>query len=120
MYRLTRPLLITLLLAALALRAMLADGYMPDGSGVIRLCTPEGMVSVVFDAESGEVVEVDEPGDTECPWASAFFAAIVLPAPGLLPLAPSQAPLRPAMVGKALIRAPPGLPPARAPPRVSC
>lgn len=115
-----RICLVTLLAAAVFLRALLADGYMPDQDGGIRLCTPDGMVTVVIDPTTGEAVEVDESLSAECPWAYAFFPAAMPPGPpGLaVPYEPVSPPERFAAgrpAGQSV-----SLPPARAPPRILC
>ncbi|MDZ7789533.1 MAG: hypothetical protein U5L08_03390 [Xanthomonadales bacterium] len=109
-----------MLLAAIVIRSLLADGYMPDEGGSVRLCTPEGMVTVVIDPETGEPVEVDETNSAECPWASVLFpAALLAQLPAVHPqhdrasiLLAAQAyrPASPAL----------SLPPARASPRLLC
>lgn len=115
-----RTWLMTLLLAAVVLRSLVADGYMPDDDGVVRLCTPEGMVAVVIDPESGEAIEVEETRSAECPWAYAFFPGALsstlpsLPWRHAVSLAPSEPARRP------LAHVPVGLPPVRAPPGFHC
>ncbi|QKK03286.1 MAG: hypothetical protein HND55_11850 [Pseudomonadota bacterium] len=114
-----RPLLIVLLLIALAARSLIGNGYMPSDTSGIRLCTPEGMIVVTVDPESGEIVE-SEQSSSECPWAWAFFTAVLLhPGPMRVQAAfPRWLPERP--VTQCSERGPPPLPPARAPPAPSC
>ncbi|MFW5926834.1 MAG: hypothetical protein ACOCSR_02180 [Wenzhouxiangella sp.] len=113
-----RSLLIPLLVAAVMLRAMVVDGYMPDEDGAIKLCTPDGMRTVVLDPASGEPVETEEEGSAECPWASIFLSPAVFVTVALLPVfatasgSPESLPLIRGSHG------PPGLPPVRGPPLV--
>ncbi|WP_376696464.1 hypothetical protein [Wenzhouxiangella sp. EGI_FJ10305] len=115
-----RTWLTALLLAAVLLRSLVADGYMPDEDGVVRLCTPEGMVAVVIDPDTGEAVEVEESLSAECPWAYAFFPGGLLSALPSLPAryAVTLSAADPARTPELLD--PVGLPPARAPPISPC
>lgn len=110
----------TLLLAAVLLRSLVADGYMPDEKGAVRLCTPEGMIAVVVDPDTGEAVQLEESLFAECPWAYAFLPGALLPASSWQPArhaltlphsGPGGNPRAPALVA---------LPPARAPPAFPC
>lgn len=110
----------TLLLAAVLLRSLVADGYMPDSDGVIRLCTPEGMVAVVIDPDTGEALEVEESFPAECPWAYAFFPAAMPPAQASPAVWHAPAFKLPEPTATAPAPAAVGLPPVRAPPVISC
>lgn len=117
---LQRMWLTTLLLAAVLLRSLVADGYMPDAGGVVRLCTPDGMMAVVIDPDTGEAVELDETRAIECPWSFAFFPGALLAAPPLMPVRHAAALSAPATARLPLAHESAGLPPARAPPVLPC
>ncbi len=108
------------LLFALALRAFIADGYMPDADGLVRLCTPEGMVTVVIDPATGQPVDSHDDHDDlsgKCPWAFAFFAAALTPLPAAPSLPPTSTLAFPASTPGGHTRATLRLPPARGSPR---
>jgi len=109
-----------LLLAAIVIRSLLADGYMPDEGGGVRLCTPEGMVTVVIDPATGEAVEVDETNSAECPWASVLFPVALLTELTTVHVRHERASTL--MAAQAYSPAGPdlSLPPARASPRILC
>jgi hypothetical protein len=119
LYNADRTWLTILLLAALGLRSLVADGYMPDEQGAVTLCTPEGMVSVVIDPDTGEPVEVEASLTGECPWAHAFFPGALLASAPSLPAHhpavrstqdPVRSPTSHASAGLPHVRAPPALP----------
>jgi hypothetical protein len=114
-----RTWLTILILAAVLLRSLVAEGFMPGEDGAVTLCTPEGMVTVVIDPETGEPVEVEASLAVECPWAHAFFPGALLPCGPSLPtrypavgstVAPIECPPDHAVTGLPRVRAPPGLP----------
>jgi len=115
-----RTWLIALLLAAVMLRSLVADGYMPGEDGVVRLCTPEGMVAVVIDPETGEAVELEETASAECPWAYALFPGALLPTLVPWPIRHTEALSPVTRTGSLPVLQPARLPPARAPPVLSC
>jgi hypothetical protein len=114
-----RTLLTILLLAAVLVRSLVAEGFMPGEDGAVTLCTPEGMVTVVIDPETGEPVEVEASLAGECPWAHAFFPLALLSYGPSLPTrypavrsaaAPIECPPDHAVAGLPRVRAPPVLP----------
>jgi hypothetical protein len=112
-----QPLLFAVLLAALFVRALVPDGFMPAKGELIELCTLHGPRTVVADPETGELIQVeDEAAQATCPW-SLLLTTLATPsflppstvldkAPGALPESGLTRLSRPSLV----------VPPARAPP----
>ena len=111
---------VALLLAALALRALVPEGFMPANGEFVELCTEHGLQRMLVDTGSGEVLGTeDETATPTCPWSVM-----------LTTLAPTSLAAAPAFLFTARETAPrllqpraapdrPRLPPARAPPRLS-
>ncbi|MFU8895731.1 MAG: hypothetical protein ACNA8J_05040 [Gammaproteobacteria bacterium] len=120
LYRSQRhPLLMSALLAALFVRSLVPDGFMPAEGEMVELCTLHGPRTVMTDPATGEILEIeDEQAMPPCPWwlALSSLAALELPALRILFAAtlPPQAPQLTLPVYRASL----ALPPARAPPVV--
>lgn len=108
-----------LLIAALCVRALVPEGFMPARGHLVELCTEHGLQQLLVDAATGEVLgEEDGGGASACPWSLMLptlappvppaAAALVIQGPGI-PLRSSPPRLAPNG---------PVLPPARAPPRL--
>jgi hypothetical protein len=84
-------LLACLALAAVALRALVPLGTMPDGAALAEgrfalvICTTEGMVTIPFGAVGGEGGHDETPGEgdapTLCAWAPCSVTALALAEP---------------------------------------
>lgn len=110
----------TLVLAALCVRALVPEGFMPAQGALIELCTEHGLQRMLVDAETGEILDQQgDAGSPTCPW-SLMLPTLAPPAPpatSLILLVGPDTPQRATF----LRLAPDGpvLPPARAPPRLS-
>lgn len=105
------------LLAALFVRSLVPEGFMPAAGEMVELCTMHGPRMVIADPETGEILQVeDEQAAPACPW---WLATSSLAGPSLLGL---HFPLAtPNTTDRVTVRLPNGraslaLPPARAPP----
>lgn len=79
------PLLMTALLAALFLRALVPDGFMPAAGEMVELCTLHGPRTVMTDPVTGELLAPeDDDGAPACPWSLILstLAAPSLHSPG--------------------------------------
>lgn len=113
-------LAVALLLAALAVRALVPEGFMPAQGELVELCTEHGLQQLRVDIGTGEILgEEDGTATPPCPWSVM-----------LTTLAPPALPAAPALLFPARETAPrlllppeapdrPRLPPARAPPRLA-
>ena len=111
------PLLMSALLAALFVRSLVPDGFMPAEGEMVELCTQHGPRTVMTDPATGEIIEVeDEQAVPPCPWWLALSSLAALEVPALdIPLEaalPPQVPKLSLPVSRASL----ALPPARAPP----
>lgn len=118
-----QPLLFAVLLAALFVRALVPDGFMPANGELVELCTMHGARMVLTDPATGEILAEAEDesagsGPT-CPW-SLLLSTLGGP---MLDLAGEAEP--PAVLAlleppsTLSIRSTIALPPARAPPALS-
>lgn len=110
-----------LLIAALCVRALVPEGFMPARGQLVELCTEHGLQRLLVDAATGEVLgqEDEDTATRPCPW-SLMLPTLAPPArpAGLAAMfASREIPPRPAPPRFAPER--PFLPPARAPPRLS-
>jgi hypothetical protein len=114
------PLLMSALLAALFLRALVPEGFMPAKGELVELCTLHGPVMVMTDPLTGELREAeDEHSAPPCPFALILGALAGPTVPYLdLDQAPGIAPDA-AAPPAAAARASLALPQARAPPLLS-
>jgi len=112
-----RRLILGALLAALFVRALVPEGFMPSQGELVELCTLHGPRMVMADPETGEILDTgEEQSAPPCPW-SMMLSALAAPSVPYLgfdtpsrepPLAaPSSTPPDPSSLV---------LPPARAPP----
>lgn len=91
-------LLACLALMAVALRALVPLGAMPDRAALAEgrfslvICTLDGMVTIPFDALGGETGHGETPGEGEapapCAWAPCSVAALALAEPTSISLPP--------------------------------
>jgi hypothetical protein len=105
------------LLAALFVRALVPEGFMPSQGEMVELCTLHGARMVMADPETGEILETGEQQSAPpCPW-SIMLSALAAPSVPYLGVdaAPADAPLA---ISPSIPRdrASLALPPARAPP----
>lgn len=106
-----------MLLAALFVRALVPEGFMPAQGEMVEFCTMHGSRMVMVDPVTGELLETEEQEATPpCPWAMLLtaLAAPTVPFIGVdaaLAAAPNSA-SRPLPAGRSSL----ALPPARAPP----
>ncbi len=110
-------MLLAVLLAALFVRALVPDGFMPAKGELVELCTMHGPRMVAADPATGELLQVeDETAQTTCPW-SLLLTTLATPSyppiagsvdkgPAVAPESQVAAVARPSLV----------VPPARAPP----
>lgn len=115
------PLLFTALLAALFVRALVPDGFMPAKGELVEFCTMHGARMVLADPDTGELLpEEQQVAQGTCPWSLLLTTlATPSPPPGLHGLAAADAAaLSPGVTTRA---GRPSLvvPPARAPPSLS-
>lgn len=110
-------LLFTFLLAALFVRALVPDGFMPAKGELVELCTMHGPRMVIADPLTGELLQTED-GTTQatCPW-SLLLSSLATPSwppviAGLsLTLAPTTTPDVHHATRSSIV-----VPPARAPP----
>lgn len=106
-----------MLIAALFVRALVPEGFMPARGDLVEFCTMHGPRMVMVDPETGELRDADEEQSAPpCPWAMLLtaLAAPTLPFISLdagLSAAPASA-SPPLPAGRSSL----ALPPARAPP----
>lgn len=116
---LRQPLLNSILLLALFLRALVPDGFMPAKGELVELCTLHGPRTVLADPETGELLRdegQDEGTTAACPWSlllSPLAASSITSPTSALDKAPADVPeiTLPPISRPSLI-----VPPARAPP----
>jgi hypothetical protein len=114
------PLLFTALLAALFVRALVPDGFMPAKGELVEFCTLHGARMVLADPDTGELLsEEQQAAQGTCPW-SLLLTTLAVPnlPPPLYGLAAADAAVPSAAISRA---GRPSLvvPPARAPPSLS-
>lgn len=114
------PLIFTALLAALFVRALVPDGFMPAKGELVEFCTMHGARMVLADPDTGELLpDEQQAAQGTCPWSLLLTTlAVPTPPPSLHGLAAPDA----AAPGPAISRAGRpslSLPPARAPPSLS-
>lgn len=83
------------LLAALFVRALVPDGFMPAAGEMVELCTLHGPRTVMTDPITGEIVAAEEDAASPaCPWSLILstLAASSLHPPGGAATIPSPAP----------------------------
>jgi hypothetical protein len=106
------------LLAALFVRALVPEGFMPAQGELVELCTMHGQRMVMVDPLTGEFVDADEDGSAPpCPFSLILTALAAPSAPALLL---GTTPVAVPVAAPALMpdgRASLALPQARAPPR---
>lgn len=112
------PLLISALLVALFVRALVPEGFMPAKGEMVELCTMHGPRMAMADPETGELIETDDGQSAPpCPFSLILTALAAPSVPALhFATAPPIALLttpEPVPTGRASL----ALPPARAPPR---
>lgn len=116
---LRQPLLNSILLLALFLRALVPDGFMPAKGELVELCTLHGPRTVLADPATGELLQDEDQDDgatATCPWSlllSPLAASSFTSPTGALDKAPAAVPeiALPPISRPSLI-----VPPARAPP----
>lgn len=112
------PLLFTALLAALFVRALVPDGFMPAKGELVELCTMHGPRMVIADPLTGELLQTeDDTAQATCPW-SLLLSSLATPSwpPSIAGLDVTLAPITTRSVVHAT-RSSIVVPPARAPPR---
>jgi hypothetical protein len=111
------PLILGTLLAALFVRALVPDGFMPAQGELVELCTLHGPRLAMADPLTGDLLEIEEEqAAPPCPF-SLLLTTLATPAIGTMALGETLAeapPAIPAIV--ATTRSSLALPPARAPP----
>jgi hypothetical protein len=114
------PLLFTALLAALLVRALVPDGFMPAKGELVEFCTMHGARMVFADPDTGELL----PGEQQaaqgtCPW-SLLLTTLATPSapPALHGLKVADAAARGTAISHT-VRPSLVVPPARAPPSLS-
>lgn len=118
-----QPLLFAVLLAALFVRALVPDGFMPAKGELVELCTMHGARMVLTDPATGEILgEADDEhagSAPTCPW-SLLLSVLAGPMLDVAGDAEPQAALSsPGPPPTLSIRSTIALPPARAPPSLS-
>lgn len=114
------PLVFTALLAALFVRALVPDGFMPAKGELVEFCTLHGARMVLADPDTGELLpEEQQAAQGTCPWSLLLTTlAAPSPPPGLPGLALTDAAAPSAAISRtgrpSLV-----VPPARAPPSLS-
>jgi hypothetical protein len=105
------------LLAALFVRALVPDGFMPAQGELVELCTLHGPRMAMADPLTGELLEFDEEQTAPpCPF-SLLLTALAAPTVGTLLLGGTLAEAPLATPGTLPTARPSlALPPARAPP----
>jgi hypothetical protein len=64
------PWLFTALLAALFVRALVPDGFMPAKGELVEFCTMHGVRMVLADPDTGELLpEEQQAAQGTCPWS---------------------------------------------------
>jgi hypothetical protein len=109
---------IVLLIAALCVRALVPEGFMPARGHLVELCTEHGLQRMLVDPATGEVLgQEEDTASPTCPW-SLMLPTLAPPAPPAAAMAlfpgretPSRSNL------PVLVPDRPALPPVRAPPR---
>lgn len=110
-----RRLLLLALALSLGLRALVPAGFMPAQGNWLELCTANGMMAILVDSQTGELLDPEAHGQDDCPWALVLLGE-------LPPLWTSLQTLQQSLTGLAAARPePPRLtsqirPPVRAPP----
>lgn len=110
---------VALLLAALCVRALVPEGFMPAKGTLVELCTEHGLQQLLVDTQTGEILgEQEDAAATTCPWSLLLttLALPVLPATMQVLAAGPVIPPWAALPPPAMRRVP--LPPVRAPPRL--
>jgi hypothetical protein len=111
------PLLISALLLALFVRALVPEGFMPAKGEMVELCTMHGPRMAMADPETGEILQTeDEQSAPPCPFSLILTALAAPSVPALhfatTPSTAHVATLERLPAGRASL----ALPPARAPP----
>jgi hypothetical protein len=111
------PLSLSVLLAALFVRALVPVGFMPAKGELVELCTLHGVRMVLADPETGELLtDESQQSAPACPWSLLLTALAAPSAPALhWARSPDASPitlLPPPQSGRPSL----ALPPARAPP----
>lgn len=104
-----------MLLAALFVRALVPEGFMPAQGEMVEFCTMHGVRLVAVDPATGELVD-EEQSAPPCPW-SLLLSTLAAPTIPLLRF-DAALPAVPVVASPAIPagRASLALPPARAPP----
>jgi hypothetical protein len=108
---------VSLLLAALCVRALVPQGFMPAQGELVELCTLHGTRTVMLDPLTGEFFEPDETQSAPpCPF-SLLLTTLASPSIPTLHFGAVR-PMAPAITAAPIPAARPSLalPPARAPP----
>ena len=110
---------IVLLIAALCMRALVPEGFMPARGHLVELCTEHGLQRMLVDPASGEILDPEEDtASPPCPW-SLMLPTLAPPVPAAVSPAwwvARETP--PRSILPALVSDRPLLPPARAPPHL--
>ncbi len=114
------PLLFSALLAALFVRALVPDGFMPAKGELVEFCTLHGARMVLADPETGALLpDEQQAAQGTCPWSLLLttLATPTLSSPSHALEAPDHALPSPGITraGRASLV----VPPARAPPSLS-
>lgn len=109
----------TVLLAALLVRALVPEGFMPAQGELVELCTEHGLQRMLVEPQTGEVLGQEEGAASQtCPWS---LMLPTLAPPALPPASVAAFPERATAPWPTLPKLAPDwplLPPARAPPRL--
>lgn len=110
-------LILTALLGALFVRALVPEGFMPSQGEMVELCTMHGPRMVMTDPETGEILETgEEQSAPPCPWSMMLSALAAPSVPYLGFDAPPGDPPLAVSCSTPADRSSLALPPARAPP----
>ncbi len=72
----THRLLLLVLALSLCLRALVPAGFMPGQGNWLELCTADGMVAILVDSQTGEVLDPASHGGDDCPWALVLLGEL--------------------------------------------
>ena len=114
------PLLISALLVALFVRALVPEGFMPAKGEMVELCTMHGPRMAMADPETGELIETEDGQSAPpCPFSLILTALAAPSVPALHFATPPPIALLATPERLPTGRASLALPPARAPPRTA-
>ena len=111
---------IVLLIAALCVRALVPEGFMPARGHLVELCTEHGLQRMLVDPATGQVLgQEEDTASRTCPW-SLMLPTLAPPAPPAAAMVMFAGRETPPHSDLSLpVPAGPILPPARAPPHLT-